>query len=447
MRIPNSTARTAALALLGAVLIAWQLAHAIVLRNTLLIVLGLMLWPRGVAGLAHCATPAEREARVPFAIYGAFALWLLVVATLVADAPLQSLRELRAEWLPPTLALLMGYGAGLRFANATGHDGVRVAFWALVAHAVMHIGIAIGMELRGAAFSLETFGGVGDHRANVTYTNTLAVALLGADAIAAASGRAFLGIDWRKGLVAFALLLLSTLLSNTRNGVLVFTLLTLFAGFFVVMHLRGHASRAAWGIAAACAVFTAAVAVVGVKADPRWSSFAATVPVAWDTQHNRQWLRGERNVSNLPHTAAGKPVEPSAYFRVAYLKEGAQLLAEHPWGTRIGRDAYTRAVHDKYGTAGMSHGHNGYLDLGVSAGWPALVLWAAFLASLAWLGLRARGTARAGYGIALALAVAGFAARTLLDATLRDHILQEFMLVAGLLAGAAVHDASAPRGG
>lgn len=444
MRFRNSTARVAALALLGAVLVAWQLAHAIVLRNTLLIVLGLVLWPRAVAGLARPASPAEREARVPFAIYGFFIAWLAFVAAFVTDARFESFRELRAEWLPPALALLMGYGAGLAFAKAgSAHAGVRAAFWALLAHAIMHIGIAIGMEIRGEPFTLESFGGVGDHRANVTYTNTLAVALLGADTIAALWGRSFLGLDWRKGLFAFGLLLASTLLSSTRNGVIVFAVLTLFVGLFVVGRLRRHASRAARWIAAACGVFMIGVGIVGVQVDPRWSSLAATVPVAWDTTHHREWLLGERNLTFLPHTASGKPVEPSAYYRIAYLREGMELLEEHPWGTRVGRNAYKQAVHAKYGTAGMAHAHNGYIDLGVSAGWPALAIWLAFLASLAWIGLRAWRTPRAGYGIALALAVAGFALRTFGDATLRDHILQEFMLVAGLLAGAAVHDAGA----
>ena len=393
MRFPNSTARIGGLALLGAVLIAW----------------------------------------------------LAFVAAVVTDAHLESFRELRAEWLPPALTLLMGYGAGLAFAKpGSAHVAVRVAFWGLVAHAIMQIGIALGMEMRGGEFTLETFGGVGDHRANVTYTNTLAVAMLAADTIAALWGRSFLGLDWRKGLFAFGLLLLSTLLSSTRNGVIVFGAITLFTGLFFLARLRGHERAARW-IAATCAVFTIAFGIVAVKVDPRWSSLAATVPVAWDTTHHREWLLGERNLDFLPHTAAGKPVEPSAYYRIAYFREGIALLEEHPWGTRIGRNAYKQAIHAKYGTSGMAHAHNGYIDLGVSAGWPALAIWLAFLASLAWIGLGAWRTPRAGYGIALVLAVAAFALRTLGDATLRDHILQEFMLVAGLLAGAAVHDPGTVR--
>ena len=43
--------------------------------------------------------------------------------------------------------------------------------------------------------------------------------------------------------------------------------------------------------------------VVGLEAEPRWSSFMATAPVAWDTDHNRQWLLGEHNETNLPNTA------------------------------------------------------------------------------------------------------------------------------------------------
>jgi O-antigen ligase len=177
-------------------------------------------------------------------------------------------------------------------------------------------------------------------------------------------------------------------------------------------------------------------AVAGLKADPRWSSFMATVPVAWDTDGHREWLLGEHDVLHLPRTAQGKPVEASAYYRIAYLREGVRLLGENPLGTGVGRDAFRRAIHAKYGTAGMSHAHNGFLDLGASVGIPGLILWVAFLVALVRCVTRAREAAGSGLRLAMALVVACFAVRTMLDSTLRgDHVVQEFLLVAGILLG------------
>jgi O-antigen ligase len=162
--------------------------------------------------------------------------------------------------------------------------------------------------------------------------------------------------------------------------------------------------------------------------------------VAWDTQRHREWLLGEHNEAVLPLTAAGRKVDASAYYRIAYLKEGLQLVVEHPWGTGLGRDAFRRTIHEKYGTAGMSHAHNGFLDLAVSVGIPGVALWLGFLATLAVFATRAGGTASSsGLAMAMVLVVAAFAARTMLDATLRDLVLGEFLLLAGLLCGAIAY--------
>jgi O-antigen ligase len=157
--------------------------------------------------------------------------------------------------------------------------------------------------------------------------------------------------------------------------------------------------------------------------------------VAWDTDRNTQWLKGEHNETDLPVTASGKPVEPSAYYRIAYMKEGLRLLAEHPWGTRVGRDAFRLAIQEKYGRGGMSHAHNGFLDLGVSLGIPGVVLWLAFLGSFVVFVVHTPQAEGPGLRGALLLAIAGFAMRTMLDATVRDHIVQEYLLSAGVLVG------------
>lgn len=451
LRLEAANPRAAGLALLFAVLIVWQLPHVLFLRYTLVIMLGALCWGTAVRALRG-KPPFERwdrSFRMPFLAYVAFLAWLLVVAVLVGDQPLASLSELRAEWLPTTLVLLLGFGAAIRLAGApgSGNAAVKVAFWGLVAHAVLQLAVAAVTFFTAGAFPVLNFGGISDHKSNVTYTNTLALAFLLAD-VASAPSRdgSYVGLGRKGQLAVFALLLASTIVSATRNGLIVFLLLTLVGGWLIARRYR-HASPRWWGMFGACVAFTAAAAAIGLKADARWSGFLATVPVAWDTEHHRAWLEGERNETNLPPTAAGKPVEPSAYYRVAYLKEGTELLLEHPWGTEIGRDTFNKLIHAKYGTAGMSHAHNGLLDLGLSAGIPAMILWLGVLGAFAATGLRTWRSRQDPLGLALFLCVLGFAARMLLDSTLRDHVIEEFALVAGLLAGAVALDASARKRG
>lgn len=429
--------RAVALAALLTVVIVWQVPHTIWLRYTLLIGLGVLAWPVALLRLVQPATALERVARAPFAALAALLSWALAVAFAVSPNSASSLGDLRAEWLAPALILLAGFGLALRYRE--GHVVVRVLFLGFVLHAFMQLVTAGYVLLRGDAINFMNFGGIGDHKANVTYTNAFALAMLVADEAARARGApGFLRIDTRWALGAFALLLASTILATTRNGLVVFALMAVLGFVVIAGELRARTSRAAWATLVACGLIVFIGAIVGLRADPRWSTFFATAPVAWDTDHNRQWLQGERDESNLPPTASGKPVEPSAYFRLAFLHEGLRLIAEHPWGTRVGRDAFRLAIRDKYGRGGMSHAHNGFLDLGASLGLPGLALWIVFLGSFIFVAARAREAAGSGLRMALVLVIVGYAARTLLDATVRDHILQEFMITAGALCAAIV---------
>jgi len=58
------------------------------------------------------------------------------------------------------------------------------------------------------------------------------------------------------------------------------------------------------------------------------------------------------------------------------------------------------------------------------------------MGSFALFAARTPDPARSGLRLALVLATAAFFVRSLVDATVRDHILQEYMLTAGALVGA-----------
>jgi hypothetical protein len=446
-----ANARTAGLVLLFVVMIVWQIPHVLFLRYTLLIMLGALSWPTAYRALTQPrrAGTFDGVLRAPFLVYAAFLAWLLAVALGGTDVG-ASVDELRAEWLPTTLVLLLGFGAGIRFAPAQsgiGNAAVKAVFWALVLHAVLQLLVAAGTLFETGSIPFFNFGGISDHKSNVTYTNTLALALLLAD-VARGTGKAEsqLGVGRYGKLVIFVILLLSTLMSATRNALIVFVFLAVVGGLIALRYKTG-ATRQWWAVVGVCAALTLAGVLAGLKADSRWNGFLATVPVAWDTEGHRAWLNGENDMTNLPRTEAGTAVDPSAYFRIAFAKEGVKLLLEHPWGTEIGRDTFRRLVHEKYGTAGMSHAHDGLLDLGLSAGFPGMALWVAFLVALGALGFKAWKRDHGTVGLALFLAVLGFGARMLMDSTLRDHIIEEFVMVAGLLAGAIAYGEGArPRG-
>ena len=175
-----------------------------------------------------------------------------------------------------------------------------------------------------------------------------------------------------------------------------------------------------------------------LKSDPRWARFLATAAVAWNIDADSAWVNAERRP--LPLASDGLPVEQTAYERISWALYAVRLIAEHPLGTAVSRNSFRELVAEKFGTVLAAHSHNGYLDLALSVGLPALLLWIAFLVVLVRQGYRALLAGQPAAGLALIFLVVGFATRAFLDSIWRDHILQEFMFFAGLLLAASSRD-------
>ena len=111
----------------------------------------------------------------------------------------------------------------------------------------------------------------------------------------------------------------------------------------------------------------------------------------------------------------------------------SRLIGEHPLGYGYGRNAFAHALRLHYPKAQLGHAHSGWIDLGIGGGIPALALWAALIGSLMWRGWRSFfDTANPG-GLLLFFLATGYAGRMALDSVNKDHMLQMFMFLAGLL--------------
>jgi hypothetical protein len=66
-------------------------------------------------------------------VYVALIGWMLVVAIVISDTTLASLKDIKGEWLPATLCFGAGLGAGLVFSGVRvvgRNDAVRALFQA-----------------------------------------------------------------------------------------------------------------------------------------------------------------------------------------------------------------------------------------------------------------------------------------------------------------------------
>jgi len=423
--------------LLFGIYLVWQIPNVIVIRHMVLLGLCLLFLPAGVRGIygaltARAGQPGPKAVLIAYALYLS---WLLIVAVGISAELGESLSELKGQWLPPTLYLLIGYGAALTHSarQPSEPSPVRIAFWGLVAHAGLQFSVAAWTIYHEGRFPSGNFGGISDHKANVTYTNVLALALLLTEIAFSAVEVRLLGLGRRVQAITFALLLLSTYVSATRNGVIVFLLLTAIGAIAFGLRYRRQAPRRWWSILAACVVVMILGAWVALNSDSRWERFTATVPVAWDIDGSYAWV--DLKKYPVPLAADGEPVDLSAYQRIAFVHAALRFLAQNPLGTEVSRDAFKKLVSVSYAPTVEGHPHNSYLDLGISVGLPGLAFWLAFLGTMIWFGWRSFRRWKNPAGIALLMVVLGFALRSLLDSIVRDHIIQEFMLTCGLLLG------------
>ena len=423
------------LSLVAVLVIVWPLPHVIALRNTLLV--SLLVWLVAERWSRKNWKFVESAFFWPSLCLAALVIWLFIVAFWVDSEPARSLAGLKGEWLPP----LVAFAVGALLVSALSRKGVsqqlvlRTVFGALMLLIVLQLALGIWYLLVEGGIP-DFFGGITDHKANITYVSAIALSMLLADATVRTSEAGILGLPRWLQFASFAAVIVTTYMSGTRNGIIIVLLLTaIWAPIFLinVLRLSGRATLAGLLVLALCiAVATWAM----FKIDKRWSRLIVTVPVAFNFERDHRWLDVQKR--GYPLAADGKPVEATAYERISWALVAMKLIAEHPFGTSITKDAFRQIVEVQYGPTRTGHAHNGYLDLGLEAGVPGLFLWLVFLIMLLRLGVvNLRGPTYA--SLALILYIVGFGTRSALDAILRDHIMEQFMFFAALFL--AVSDA------
>ena len=120
-------------------------------------------------------------------------------------------------------------------------------------------------------------------------------------------------------------------------------------------------------------------------------------------------------------------------------KEGFILITENPFGIGYGRNAFGHGLKAKYGEGG-GHSHSGIIDLGIGTGFIGMGLWVVFLASLMYYGFRSFKKDESYFGMILLFIVSGFFFRMIVDSVIRDHMLEQFMFLVGLLLALSIKE-------
>lgn len=436
--------------------IIWHMPGTIALRNVLLAllaVLTLVLAFRNRGGvLAWTRLP-----KVPALLLLLLTGWIVIVNTAWGVRPELHWPEFFSHWLVPVVCFVVAwmFGAVSVAQNNQGETWLlQIVFWSyfiqVVAHDVM-TGVYIAetgeIPFRQApvlylpdmlqnlfVYTRLSEGFSGRFFGFFSYVNAILAAMLTAEIM-----QRFL--EKRRSILVANIILVLGLLAvlicsytlRGRNGNVGLLMLLIFSAIMVAYRLAANVrkSRLIIGLIA----FLIAASATGyafIKSDSRWQTLAETIPIAWDTKTHKAWLYG----APYPLLSNGQEADGSNYERVAWVKEGWLLLLEQPLGSGYDRNAWGGRLDDKYNMGGATrggHSHNGILDFAIATGFPGAILWLGFMASLAVAGFRGFKAGKTTAGLILIFIVTGYLGRSLVDSVIRDHFLQVFMFLSGLM--------------
>lgn len=442
--------------LTGALLVVWQQPGAIALRN----VLGGLLLVLLIVQDGGCTKQACIKAltRPVGCILAALTLWLLLGCVL-SVTPSLSFREFLGQWCISIVFGVLGASLGLfAFTQQRYRQLITVVVGVLALQVLLHDALDIWATIsmgrppfRAAPllnarevfltgsppWPIEKFmiGGYGDL---FSYINNMLAAFVIADL----AQRVFLRRPWLPFttplvlFILFAVVLCSYFLQY-RNGNIGLLMLLLTSALFILFKIRDRIGVAK--VLFVLGMLFVGVAVIGgvmIHSDPRWKRFSESAVVAIQTDKSTSWITHE----TPPEIPSGGPAELSAYERIAWIYEGVKLIRENPLGTGYNRNAWGDTLHTNFLKQGIdyktlpgSHSHSGIIDFTIAAGIPGLLMWLFLVGCLLANGIHAFNRGNVAPGLVLVFLVTGFFGRSLVDSNMRDHMLQQFFFMAGLL--------------
>jgi hypothetical protein len=191
-----------------------------------------------------------------------------------------------------------------------------------------------------------------------------------------------------------ALVMVSSILSSTKNGVAIQIFLYLFlamalVGSFVVSRQLFNAKN--------LAVISLILLALGFGAhyhqsttSKGWENIFIDVATAIDIEKNRTWQKLAGSVE-IPKNSAGEAGAPSTYYRAAWAAVGVWLISKNPYGYGSINDSFVGLQRiSNIPNENDLQTHSGWIDFGLAFGIPGLAIVFLTLLSTIYFGLRSR---------------------------------------------------------
>ena len=336
----------------------------------------------------------RRQVLPLFCIFGLF-LWVLIHYTFFSLNPALELSEIEGLWIRSLVGAIAALGLGIAIAK---HPKLRLYFYlALFSTPLINV-------IAYCRASYVNHGLVKPNEFVFFLFAKIETAYFGAVAGAVATGNLIylltnkidkskkLQILW--WLLGLALVLVSALISSTKNGIAIALGLCAFLAVVVVVNsiLRKGSSK----ILSAIVVMAILLLSTGV-----WESHKSLAYKGWDTvfqdaalgldiDTNKQWQSNEGSVP-MPLNSLGIPAAINTYTRFAYAAVGMRLIAHYP----MGYGSINNSFEGLQSLAQIPHQHDrqvhsGWIDFGLAFGIPGLLLIFASLISTIYFGLKSK---------------------------------------------------------
>lgn len=238
--------------------------------------------------------------------------------------------------------------------------------------------------------------------------------------------------------LAFMLLcnLVCTALVDTRWGT-IGLVGSLFSSFVLLSLHSMRRSRVllTGGILVGIVVTSVLLGYVSWKTNPHWQSLEADAVTGWNAPFTSYCYNKTNGF--VPQNDLGRPMDHSNGCRASFFHQGWALVAEHPAGMGPRKEAFRyvlrRDTQDK--RINIPHSHYGLIEFGIQNGIAGIAGWLILLAGCWYIGWREFRHGNTMLGMFLLLFTVGFFSRTLVDHNLKDHYLEQYLFLTGLLIG------------
>jgi len=192
----------------------------------------------------------------------------------------------------------------------------------------------------------------------------------------------------------FVLVIVSAILSSTKNGVAILVFLGLFlalALFFALIVQKKFLQKKKLLIIGVIFVALGVTAHYHQSTTSKgWENILIDVATAIDIEKDKTWQKLAGSVE-IPKNSAGEAGAASTYYRAAWAAVGVSLISKNPYGYGSINDSFVGLQKlSNIPNENNLQTHSGWIDFGLAFGIPGLVIVFLTLLSTVYIGLRNR---------------------------------------------------------